>query len=126
MVRRMDSMPAAAWHTARGIKIERGLTDSGACYASRKFREACREFGIQHKMPRPYRPQTNGKAERFIQTALKEWAYAQTYTHSWKRAAYLSQWTHHYNIRASPFGSWQKTSSFMPERRVNNVLTLYI
>ncbi|WP_366141132.1 integrase core domain-containing protein [uncultured Desulfovibrio sp.] len=52
--------------------------DNGTCYASRKFREACREFGIQYKRTRPYRPQTNVKVERFSQTALKEWAYAQT------------------------------------------------
>ena len=89
---------AVAWYTAQGMKVERILTDNGACYTSRKFSEACREFGIQHKRTRPYRPQTNGKAERFIQTALKEWAYAQTYTHSWKRTACLSKWTHHYNF----------------------------
>ena len=89
---------AVAWYTARGMRIERVLTDNGACYKSRKFREACREFGVRHKRTRPYRPQTNGKAERFIRTALKEWAYAQTYTHSWKRTAYLSKWTHHYNF----------------------------
>ena len=80
---------AVAWYAARGMKIERILTDNGSCYTSRKFREACCEFGIRHKRTRPYRPQTNGKAERFIQTALKEWAYAQTYTHSWKRTAHL-------------------------------------
>ena len=89
---------AVAWYTAQGMKVEHILTDNGACNKSRKFREACREFGIQHKRTRPYRPQANGKAERFIQTALKERAYAQTYTHSWKRTAYLSEWTHHYNF----------------------------
>ena len=80
------------------MKIERILTDNGARCKSRKFREACREFGIQYKRTRPYQPQNNGKAERFIQTALKEWAYAQTYTHPWKMTAYLSKWTHHYNF----------------------------
>ena len=89
---------AVAWYTECGMRIERVLTDNGACYKSHKFREACREFGIRHKRTRPYRPQTNGKAERFIQTALKEWAYAQTYTHSWKRTACLSKWMHHYNF----------------------------
>jgi transposase InsO family protein len=88
---------AVAWYASHGIKVERVLTDNGACYKSWKFRDACREFGIQHKRTRPYRPQTNGKAERFIRTALKEWAYAQTYTHSWKRTAYLPVWTHRYN-----------------------------
>jgi transposase len=89
---------AVAWYASHGIKVERILTDNGSCYRSWKFRDACREFGIQHKRTRPYRPQTNGKAERFIRTALKEWAYAQTYTHSWKRTAYLPVWTHRYNF----------------------------
>ena len=89
---------AVAWYASHGIKVERVLTDNGACYKSWKFRDVCREFGIKHKRTRPYRPQTNGKAERFIKTALKEWAYAQTYTHSWKRTAQLPVWTHHYNF----------------------------
>ena len=89
---------AVAWYASHGIKVERVLTDNGACYKSWKFRGACHELGIKHKRTRPYRPQTNGKAERFIRTALKEWAYAQTYTHSWKRTAYLPIWTHSYNF----------------------------
>ena len=89
---------AVAWYAECGMRIERVLTDNGACYKSHKFREACREFGIRHKRTRPYRPQTNGKAERFIQTTMSERAYAQTYTHSWKRTACLSKWTHHYNF----------------------------
>lgn len=89
---------AVAWYASHGIRVERVLTDNGACYKSWKFRAACREFGIKHKRTRPYRPQTNGKAERFIRTALKEWAYAQSYTHSWKRTAYLTVWTHRYNF----------------------------
>ena len=89
---------AVSWYASHGIKIERILTDNGSCYRSRKFRDACREFGITHKRTRPYRPQTNGKAERFIRTAMQEWAYAATYTHSWKRTAYLPIWTHRYNF----------------------------
>lgn len=89
---------AVAWYSAHGIKVERVLTDNGACYKSQKFRDACREFGIKHKRTRPYRPQTNGKAERFIRTALKEWAYAHTYTLSEKRTANLPVWTHRYNF----------------------------
>ena len=89
---------AVAWYASHGIKVERILTDNGSCYRSWKFRDACLEFGIKHKRTRPYRPQTNGKAERFIRTALKEWAYAQTYTHSWKRTAYLPIWTYRYNF----------------------------
>ncbi|MCD7984604.1 MAG: DDE-type integrase/transposase/recombinase [Desulfovibrio sp.] len=76
---------AVARYTSHGIKVELVLTDKGACYKSWKFREACPEFGIKHKRTRPYRPETNGNAERFIRTALQEWAYAETYTHSWKR-----------------------------------------
>ena len=90
---------AVTWYAAHGIRIERVLTDNGACYKSDKFRRACKEFGISHKRTRPYRPQTNGKAERFIRTALKEWAYAQTYTHSWKRTANLPIWTQRYNFQ---------------------------
>ena len=89
---------AVAWYGSHGIKVERVLTDNGSCYKSWKFRQACQEFGIKHKRTRPYRPQTNGKAERFIRTALQEWAYAQTYTHSWKRTAYLPVWTYRYNF----------------------------
>jgi transposase InsO family protein len=90
---------AVAWYVAHGIKIERVLTDNGSCYRSSKFREVCGEFGIKHKRTRPYRPQTNGKAERFIRTALQEWAYAQTYTHSWERTANLPVWTQRYNFQ---------------------------
>jgi Transposase and inactivated derivatives len=89
---------SVAWYASHGIRVERVLTDNGSCYKSWKFREACRDLGIKHKRTRPYRPQTNGKAERFIRTALKEWAYAQTYTHSWKRTAYLPIWTQRYNF----------------------------
>lgn len=73
---------AVAWYKRHGITVTRVLTDNGACHKSWKFCHACRELGIQHKRTRPYHPQTNGKAERFIRTALKEWAYACTYTHS--------------------------------------------
>jgi transposase len=89
---------AVAWYASHGTTIERVLTDNGSCYRSWKFRDACRELGIRHKRTRPYRPQTNGKAERFIRTALQEWAYAQTYTHSWKRTADLPVWTQRYNF----------------------------
>lgn len=87
------------WYAEHGIKIERVLTDNGSCYKSWKFREACKELGIKHKRTRPYRPQTNGKAERFIRTALNEWAYNESYTHSWKRSAKLAAWTQYYNFQ---------------------------
>jgi transposase InsO family protein len=80
-----------------GIKIVRVLTDNGKCYISKRFRRACERLGIKHSFTRPYRPQTNGKAERFIQTALREWAYARTYANSYERAKAWLPWLHRYN-----------------------------
>ena len=80
-----------------GIKIARVLTDNGKCYVSKRFRRACERLGIKHSFTRPYRPQTNGKAERFIQTALREWAYARTYANSYERAKAWLPWLHRYN-----------------------------
>lgn len=97
------------------------LTDKRTCYKFCKFCDVCLELGAAHKCTRPYRPQTNGKAEHFIRTALKKWIYAQTYTHSWKRTAHLPVWTE-YHFSPFPQCSWQKTSGFSDERRVNNVL----
>ena len=90
---------AVALYKQHGIRVKRVLTDNGACYKSRKFRQACEELGVQHKRTKPYHPQTNGKAERFIRTALKERAYARTYTHSWKRTQDLPLWTYRYNFQ---------------------------
>lgn len=81
----------------RGIEIERVLTDNGGAYRSRPFRKACRWLGIATKRTRPYRPQTNGKAERFIQTLLRKWAYAVSYDNSAQRQAALAPWLRHYN-----------------------------
>jgi transposase InsO family protein len=80
-----------------GIKIARVLTDNGKCYRSKRFARACRRLGIKHSFTRPYRPQTNGKAERFIQTALREWAYVRTYQNSYERAKAWLPWLHRYN-----------------------------
>ena len=76
----------------------------GSCYRSKAFREACRDLGLKHIRTRPYTPKTNGKAERFIQTALREWAYAQAYPNSDRRAAELPIWLHRYNWHR-PHGS---------------------
>lgn len=88
---------ALRYYRALGVHIQRILTDNGSCYRSKRFARLCRRLGIVHKRTRPYRPQTNGKAERFIQTGLREWAYARAYTSSESRAAHLVQWQHHYN-----------------------------
>ena len=80
-----------------GVRVRRVMTDNGACYVSRRFRRLCARLGLKHVRTRPYSPQTNGKAERFIQTALREWAYARSYDHSAQRAEHLPYWLHQYN-----------------------------
>ena len=88
---------AVAYYAKLGITIRRLLTDNGSAFRSKAFVQACHELGIAKRYTRPYRPQTNGKAERFIQSALREWAYGFTYQHSAQRTAALDFWTHHYN-----------------------------
>src|SRR5262245_12911626 len=73
------------------------MTDNGSCYKAFAFRDTCRDLGLKHIRTRPYTPKTNGKAERFIQSALREWAYARRYTHSDQRTAELPRWLHRYN-----------------------------
>ena len=81
----------------RGVRVEAVLTDNGSCYVSDAFNKACCELGIVHRYTRPYRPQTNGKAERFIQTLLREWAYARPYRTSNQRTRALPTWLSRYN-----------------------------
>ena len=95
---------AVAWYRSMGVKVERVMTDNGSCYKSKAFAATCRELGIRHIRTKPYTPRTNGKAERFIQTALREWAYARAYQTSDQRAAHLSIWNHMYNWHR-PHGS---------------------
>lgn len=95
---------AVAWFRTVGVRVRRILSDNGSGYLARLFAQACAELQIRHQRTRPYRPQTNGKAERFIQTLLREWAYAVAYTHSRIRAAALPRWIHYYN-RKRPHSS---------------------
>src|SRR3954451_3438674 len=88
---------AVAYYASLGITVERVMTDNGSCYKAFAFRRACKRLGLRHIRTRPYTPRTNGKAERFIQTALREWAYARAYHTSRQRAAELSYWMHRYN-----------------------------
>ena len=88
---------ALAWLGSQGISVERVMTDNGSAYRSKAFRAAVTAAGARHKRTRPYTPRTNGKAERFIQTSLREWAYAQPYASSQERCAALMPWLHHYN-----------------------------
>jgi transposase InsO family protein len=89
---------AVAFYHSHGIAVERLMTDNGSAYRSTAHALACRAFGIKHIRTRPYRPQTNGKAERFIRTMLREWAYAAVYGSSPDRAAALSGWLERYNF----------------------------
>jgi len=73
------------------------------------FAKACAALGIRHRFTRPYRPQTNGKAERFIQSALREWAYGFVYEHSDRRATMMNHWLHHYNWHRPHHGKGAKT-----------------
>jgi len=88
---------AVRWFHQQGIRAERVLSDNGGCYVSHPFAAACRELGVQPRRTRPYRPETNGKAERFIQTLLREWAYARPYRTSNQRAKRLAPWLRYYN-----------------------------
>ena len=88
---------AAAWLEAQGVTVERVMTDNGSGYVSRTFRAAVAEIRARHIRTRPYTPRTNGKAERFIQTMLREWAYGRPFTCSYRRRAALPAWLRRYN-----------------------------
>ena len=88
---------AVAWYADHGITVERVLSDNGSAYRSYAWRDACTELGIVHKRTRPYRPQTNGKIERFHRTLADGWAYARFYESTAQRNAELPDWLHFYN-----------------------------
>ncbi len=88
---------AVASSASLGVRVERVMTDSGSCYRSRAFGKLCKQLGRKHIRTKPYTPKTNGKAERFIQRSLREWAYVRACPTSADRAAELPIWTHRYN-----------------------------
>src|SRR5215475_6004512 len=108
-----------------GVRIARVMTDNGSCYRSKTFRAACFRLGLRQLFTRPYTPKTNGKAERFIQTALREWAYARAYQNSDQRSEELVAWLHRYNWHR-PHGSLKANTPIsrlaLPE---DNVLRLH-
>jgi transposase InsO family protein len=113
---------AVGWFAERGVKIRAVMTDNGACYVSHAHRAALRELGLRHLRIKPYRPRTNGKAERFIQTLLNEWAFVRLYGSSAERTAALPLFLERYNFRR-PHGSLAKKA---PATRVNNLVGNYI
>jgi len=89
---------AVGWFRSMGITVERVISENGACYRSRAHASACRELGLRHLFTQPYRPRTNGKAERFIQTLTRRWAHGAVYGTSAERVAALPGWLTHYNF----------------------------
>ena len=107
------------------VPIQRIITDNGKCFHSALFGAACLELGIAQKFTRAYRPQTNGKAERFIQSALREWAYGRVYANSEQRRAALQLWTHFYNCHREHHGIGLKAPISRLSLSRKNVLTLH-
>lgn len=112
---------AVAWFARRKIRVEQVLSDNGSCYVSDVHRHSCAQLGIKPKFTRPYRPQTNGKAERFIQTMLREWAYAATYQTSLQRENALRPWLRYYNLHRPHMALDGRTPIF----RLNNLVSLH-
>lgn len=117
---------AVAYYKSLGVTVERVMTDNGSCYQSKDFATACRDLRLRHIRTKPYTPKTNGKAERFIQTALREWAYARAYDTSNQRAENLPPWIHSYNWHR-PHGSLKaKTPISRLGLTKDNLLRLHI
>ncbi len=112
---------AVAWFAERGVKIEAVMSDNGSCYVAHEYADALAQLGLRHLRIKPGRPRTNGKAERFIQTMLNEWAYAQIYGSSDERVETLSRFLERYNFRR-PHGSLGKQ---VPASRLNNLVRNY-
>ena len=117
---------AVRWYESLGITVRRVMTDNGACYRSRAFRIACRELGVKHIRTKPFTPRTNGKAERFIQTTLREWAYARPYKTSDERADELPRWNHFYNWHRPHGGIDDQTPISRLNHSTDNLLRLHI
>ena len=114
-----------AYFRSLGVRVRRVLTDNGSAFRSKRFARACRRLRIKHSFTRAYRPQTNGKAERFIQSALREWAYGIPYHHSLEREAMLERWTHHYNWHRPHQGIKGVAPISRLAQSPNNLLTLH-
>lgn len=114
-----------AYYARLGVTVSRVMTDNGACFLSRAFAQLCRQFRIKHIRIRPYTPRTNGKAERFIQTALREWAYVRRYANSAARTDRLARWLHYYNWHRPHFSLHGKPPFSRLALSMNNLLQLH-
>ncbi|MEQ9836365.1 MAG: IS481 family transposase [Roseitalea porphyridii] len=109
---------ALAFFAAHGVTVARVMTDNGSAYRSHDFRHLCAAAGLRHIRTRPYTPRTNGKAERFIQTSLREWAYVRAYTSSAERTRAMAHWIDEYNTKRPHSAIANQT----PWLRLNNLL----
>jgi len=109
---------ALGWFERLGVNVQRVMTDNGSAYRSKLFARALRQAGARHIRTRPYTPRTNGKAERFIQTSLREWAYAKPYASSAERTEAIAAWIESYNLTRPHAG----IAGLTPWARVNNLL----
>lgn len=116
---------AVAYYKSLGVTIKRLLTDNGGAFRSKDFAQACAALNVNHSFTRPYRPQTNGKAERFIQSALREWAYGFVYQNSMQRTDQLDAWIHHYNWHRPHQGIGGVAPMTRLKTSCNNLLTLH-
>jgi transposase InsO family protein len=116
---------AVAYYASLGVSVARVMTDNGSCYRSKAFGKACADLGLKHIRTKPYTPKTNGKAERFIQTALREWAYAHAYPSSERRARELPAWLHRYNWHRQHGGIKSKTPISRLGLNRDNLLSIH-
>jgi transposase InsO family protein len=116
---------AVAHYERFGVRLQRVMTDNGPCFHALAFGRACRQLGIKHVRTRPYTPKTNGKAERFIQSSVREWAYASSYDTSAHRAEQLPRWLHRYNWHRPHSSIGGKPPISRLHLDVNNLLTLH-
>jgi transposase InsO family protein len=116
---------ARAFYSRFGFSIRRVLTDNGSCYRNGTFRMILRQQHVKHRFTRPYTPRTNGKAERFIQTALREWAYARSYQNSSERTEQLDLWLHDYNFHRPHASLNLNTPASRSGLNRNNLLSLH-
>jgi transposase InsO family protein len=114
---------AVAYFAPLGIRVRRVMTDNGPCFCSILFAQSCRDLALKHIRTRIYTPRTNGKAERFLQTAIREWAYARLYQNSAERLRHLAPWIHQYNWHRPHTALNQKPPITRSGLEVNNLLT---
>jgi transposase InsO family protein len=117
---------AVAYYASLGVTVTSVMSDNGACYKSFAFRDLCRDLRLKHIRTKPYTPKTNGKAERFVQTSLREWAYAQAYPTSDRRAAELPHWLHRYNWHRPHGGIKLQTPISRLGLTEDNLLSIHI